>query len=42
MIKPTIIEVAIMSALLLIGGYVEAWMITEFGSDSLAVLDKYR
>ena len=42
MIRPTIIEIIIMSSLLLIGGYVEAWMITEFGSDALTLLDKYR
>ena len=41
MIKPTIIEIIIVSSLLLIGGYVEAWMITEFGSESLTLLDKY-
>ncbi len=42
MIKPIIIESGIVIALLIIGGYVEAWMITEFGSESLSLLDKYR
>lgn len=42
MIKPTIIEIIIMASLLIIGGFVEAWMITEFGSESLTLLDKYR
>jgi len=42
MIRPTIIEIIIMVSLLVIGGYVEMWMINEFGSESLTLLDKYR
>jgi uncharacterized membrane protein SpoIIM required for sporulation len=42
MIRPTIIEAIIVVALLFVGGYVEMWMINEFGSESLTLLDKYR
>lgn len=42
MVKPVIIESIIIVGLLVIGGYVEAWMITEFGSDTLALLEKYQ
>lgn len=42
MLRPTIIEIAIVVALLSVGGFVEVWMIEEFGSESLALLDKYR
>jgi len=42
MIKPTIIEICILLTLLVIGGYVESWMIAEYGSVSLDLLDKYR
>lgn len=42
MIRPIVIESAIVVALLVIGGFVEAWMITEFGSDSLTILEGFQ
>lgn len=42
MIKPTFVEIGILVGLLILGGYVESWMINEYGSMSLDLLDKYR
>jgi uncharacterized membrane protein SpoIIM required for sporulation len=42
MIKPILIESAIVVTLLVIGGFVETWMIAEFGSDSLTILEGFQ